>query len=312
MDERTKAAVDATLETELFYNERIIQHPTFGSVRLRRATPAQDRLISEARRKQYHSDLKDDGILSRDEIEAIAIRRGMWAPQLTERITTLTRRTGEAMGILEVIGFTSIEALLDVLNSTVSELLALFGDNEEIRAVIARYGNLDETNGLEDRNAIIAAAPSTQVDDLLDKIDAQRSQIEIVEEMLGIRRELTDLQVKQARLFVDSVESRADRAEELAKVYYCCTLVETGGPLWPTYDDIWNAPAEDVEVLILQLHYFQNGVTLEMEETLEKYGFIKRLGGTKDSSEDAPDQPLPSFDGESAESEPTDSSPATE
>jgi len=312
MDERTKQAVETTLETELLYNERTIRHHKFGEVRLKRPTPAQEKRISEARRRQYHADLRDDSILSRDEIEAIATRRGMWSPALSVRITDLTQRTGEAMAILDAIGFKSMEELLLGYNNTVSDLRALYPEDDEVRAAIVRYFDLTEKPNRTDREAIIDLSPSTVVDDLLDKGETERTQIEVVEQMLKVRRELMELQFKQARLYVDSLESRADRAEELAKVYYCATYAATGEYLWTRYDDIWNAEAEDIEALILELHYFINGVTEEFRESMEKYGFIKRLTDTSPSSENSPDQPQSNSDGESPVNEPTSSSPDME
>lgn len=313
MDERTQQAVETTLTHELIYNERIVQHPRFGAVRLRRPTPEQERLIAEARRKQYHADLKDESILSRDEIEAIAIRRGMWSPELSKKITELTQRVGEAMAILDAIGFKSLDGLLDAFNNAVSDLLKEFED-EEIRAAIRRYFSFDkeEAGKSEDKLKILKAATSSRVDELMEEAENLRAQIRLLENMFEVRKELAELQARQARLFMDSIEARADRAEELARVYYCCTDAATGKHLWPTLDDLWKAPAEDVEFLLLEYHYFANGITEEFREAMEKYGFIRRLTGTKPSSADSPDQPQSNSDGESVGSEPTDSSPAME
>lgn len=312
MDIRTEQAIEATLEAELIYNERVVTHPKFGKVRIKRPTPAEERLISEARRRQYHADLKDDAILSKDEIEAIAIRRGMWSPALTARLKDLTRRTGEAMAILDTIGFESFDDLMASYGAAETDLTVLFGENEEIRPVIRRYFSLGEKPAIADRSAIIDAAPSSRVDDVLEKAEGLRVQIEVLEEMLKLRSELWDLQMKQTRLYVDSLESRSDRAEELAKVYYCMSQAESGGRLWPTVDEIWNAEAEDIEILILEFHYFVHGTTDQTKEAMAKYGFIKRLTDTKPSSESSPVQPQSNSDGESPESEPTASSPDTE
>lgn len=314
MDSRTEHAVEAVLEQELFYNERTIEHPTFGQVCLRRPTPAQERLISEARRKQYHSDLKDDAILSKDEIEAIAVRRGMWSPTLTQKIQDLTVDAGRLAATLDAFGFESMEVLLKDYDQTVSDLLDLYEEEEEVRAAILRYFSMadDAASLTSDRSAILDAAPSTVVDDLVERGEAQKDQIRALEAMFKFRQELNELQVKQARLYVDSLESRADRAEELARIYYCCTQKDSGAPLWPTFADIWNCKAEDMEILVLELAYFVNGISQEYRDKAQKYGFLPRLASMRRSSESSPGQPQSNSDGESQESEVTDSSPATE
>lgn len=311
MDTKTE---DTVLEQELFYNERVIEHPTFGAVCLRRPTPAQERLISEARRKQSHADLKDDSVLSKDEIEAIAVRRGMWSPTLSQKIQELTIDAGRMAALLDAFGFVSMDELLQDFDKTVSDLLALYDEDENVRAAILRYFSLaeDEVAAKADRDAIMDAAPSTVVDDLVEQGEMQKEQIQALETMYKFRQELNDLQVKQARLYVDSLESRAERAEELARVYYCCTNKETGKPLWPTVADIGNCRAEDIEILVLELAYFVHGISDEYRAKAQKYGFLPRLATMKRSSASSPGQPQSSSDGESQESEATDSLPATE
>jgi hypothetical protein len=152
---------------------------------------------------------------------------------------------------------------------------------------------------------------SSAVEDLLEQGERQRTQLELLKQMTEVTKELKDLQKQRTRLFVDSLESRADRAEELATLYYCAVAAETGKRLWPTIADMRSAKIEDVDVILMEYHMFRNGVTDEFRTTLEKYGFHKRLTDTGDSSDASPDQPRPNSDGASAENAQTSSSEAT-
>jgi hypothetical protein len=312
MDTRTQAAIDAQKEHELLHNSRVFSHPTLGTVRLRRPTSDEDRQIGEVRRKQYQRDLRDEEILSRAEIEKIAIRRGMWAPETTERIEDLTRKVGEAIGILDVIGFESLEELLRAYRENVANLYQHAGAEDEVADAVRRFTDLEGKVAAKDRAKIARAATTTEVDDLLDAVTAQRTQIELLHELGKVKRELRDLTERQTRLFLDSIESRTDRAEELARIYYCARHAETGEPLWPTYEEIWHVAPETLEVVITEMHDFLYGVSEEFKKTLGKYGFRKRLTSTPDSSGDSPVQPPSNSDGESAVSEPISSSEATE
>ena len=311
MDTRTEQATDVVLQAELLRNERIIQHPTFGAVRLRRPTPGQERQIADIRRKQYQTDLRNDDILSKDQITALAIKRGMWSEDTQERIDALMKRTGEAMGVLDSVGFKGIEALTKEYLELTAKLSAVLPETDEVKEVVNRYFDLTLKTSLKDRTFLVQQATSTEADDLLDTGDNLRVQIELLQELGKVRKELQTLQEKQTRLFVDSLESRTDRAEELARIYYCATGVETGKPLWPTFEDIWSAPPEEIEVLVLEMHYFVNGVSDEFKETLAKYGFLKRQSDTSGSSDDSPVLPPSNSDGESAETPTTVSSAAT-
>lgn len=312
MDTRTEQAVETTLQSELLYNERIIQHPKFGAVRLTRPTPYQEKLIAEARRKQTHKDMRDPDVLSRDQLEKLAIEKGMWTADMTQRITDLTHKTGEAMGLLDALGFKEFDVVTREFQNALLELLRVFDEDPDTREIISRYYDLTLKPDMKDRSAIMDAAPSTVVDDLLDAADALRTQMDLLNEMFKIRKELNELQAKQVRIFLDSLENRADRAEELATLYYCSADAATGKPLWATYDEIWNARAEDVAFLMDEYHYFRHGITEEFKETLGKYGFIRRLTDTPNSSDDSPDQPQSNSDGESATTTQATSSAPTE
>jgi hypothetical protein len=312
IDARTEDAIDAQLQQELLRNERVVTHPKFGAVRLRRPNPDQERSVGEKRRKQFHADMKDPDILSRDELETLAIARGMWSATMKERIEDLTTRTGQAIGLLDAIGFRDVNSLLADLDKVRASTFEAMAEAPEATEALDRYFNLDVEQTTADRNVILEQATSSAVDDLLDRADTLRQQITILLEMATVRKELSDLNMKQAKLFADSLEARADRAEELARIYYCSSLAATGAPLWPTYEAMWLADTDEVTWLIEQMYFFVHGITEEQMAVLGRFGFLQRLSDTSDSSDDSPAQPQSKPDGEPAESKSNLSSEATE
>lgn len=302
MDQKIERAVELTLEEELIRNARVVEHPTFGQVKIQRPTPRMERMIADERRKQYHKDLKDKTILSRAEIEREAIERGMWSPTDAEKVAELVRKVGGLMGVLEALEYKSLDEVIDAYYRLQRDLIGQF-EQSEVHEAIERYFDLEQQPMQADRSLIWNEAPNTTVDELLDTGDHLRTQIDLLQEMLNVRKELNALQKRQVEIFLDSIESRAERAEELARIYFCCSKAESGLPLWPTFDDAWDADPSDIEVLISEVYYFMHGITEEFKVLLGKHGFIQRVADIEDSSESSQGHPELSLDGELQESE---------
>lgn len=314
---------ETILREELVRNERFIDHPTFGRVCLKRPTPRKERLIAEVRRKQYHKDLQDPDILSKAQLENLAVNRNMWSRDKADRLADLSHKSGEIMGVLDGLGYRSLEDLTGEYQETYEKVSNLLKPKEgeklskrdqksldDATAALERYFDPDEGPSPTDKKLIMDAAPSTEVDDLLDTADRLRVQIDLLRDLSEIQKDLRELQEEQSRLFKDSLESRADRAEELAQIYYCCTAEETGDPLWPEFDGILDADPDDVETLMMEMFYFANGITEELKEILGRHGFTRRVleTDTEDSSESSPEHPTPNSDGEPQENDSTPSS----
>lgn len=318
MDDRTQEAAETTLEHELFFNERVVTHPKLGSIKMTRPTLEHDRLIAEERRRQFQRDIKDPDILSREEIAVLASKRGMWSDDMDKRIDELTAKTGEAMGMLEGLGFKDFDGVLADYDNAVKDVLALFpappeGDeaNVEIRERVFKYFNLsEEAPTFQERTWITDRATSSELDEKMERAELIRTQLDVLKRMGDVNKELDILHVKRTRLFVDSVEARADRAQQLATMFYCCRNADTGTPLWPSIEAMRNAPIEDVDFVMAEYQLFQHGITEEFRSMLSKYGFRKRLSDTGDSSDASPVQPSTNSDGASAASAPTPSSEA--
>jgi hypothetical protein len=299
---------DTILLDEIARNTRTISHPKFGEVRLARPTPRKERMIAEVRGREYHKFLRDESILSRAQLEEIAVRRGIWTEEKGNRLKELQTETGRLMGALDALGYQSLDTVTDAYGEVYARTLGLFEDNEEITRVVDLYFDLDLEPVHADRKKITEAANTTEVDDALDEADELRGQLLLLRSLTTARAEMNKLQFEQAVVFRDSLESRTDRAEELAQIYFCTADAITNKPLWPTYDDIWDTDPEDLDMLIQELFYFMNGITPEFQEILAKHGFTRRVRDIKDQLEDSPAHPTPNSDGEPAEKTLEDSS----
>lgn len=302
MSQDLDTSLEATLEDEIVRNYRYVEHPTFGRIKLQRPTPRITRLIAEERRKQYHRDLKDRNILSRFQIEQEAMERGIWSKEETRRQGELLRLIGVTMGTLEARNFKTLEDVVLEFLKTQKEMLTLFEEIEEAKPAVERFFDLDNPASPSDKALIFSKAPSTRVDELIEEAERLRGIIDEVKKMSEYRRELDSIQDKESQLFSESIEGRADRAERMAQIYYCC-VSDGDKPLWPTFEAMWDAAQEDIEFLILEHYYFTHGITAEFRDILSRHNFIQREPDIAPSSESSPEPPQISSDGEQPQSE---------
>jgi hypothetical protein len=313
-DIRTERSKDVVLLDEVARNERTIHHKKFGGVKFSRPTPRKERLIADVRRMQSNSDLRDPDVFTRDEIEKRYVERGAWSKEKSARMEELTFDVLRMMGQLEGSGYDSVEAVLIDYQTLHLKLLSKMEPGSASAEAVNRYFDMKTEPTYEDRKLILEAATSTEVDDFLEEADLRRTQYDYLNLLADTRKELKELRRAQERMFVDSLESRADRAEEMASLYYCAVSADTGNPLWPTFESMWDEDPQVLAELIMELYYFTHGVDEEMRGFLGKHGIIPRESGnvTRATSGDLPETPLPNSDGESLPSEQTSSSEDSE
>ena len=291
---------DAILLEEIARNEKIVVHPHFGAIRLRRPTPKIERQISEVRGKEYHRALRDPDVLSRAQLEKIARDRGMWSNEQQERLEQLQTRVGELMGVLMIIGYDTPETLSNKFYGAYERLEELFKDDEEALAALGRYFDLNLERGeAADYKILMTRAGSTEVDDLLHEGDECRTEIRVLKQFSEARQELEQLRAEHTNLVKDSVEARAEQSERLAHIYFCTSNAETGKPLWPTIDDLWDAVPSHVEFLLSEIFYFSHGISDLQRGLLEKHAFMPRVRDSEEQSDDSPAHPTPKSGGES-------------
>lgn len=296
---------DKILEHELLTNQRTVYHSQLGHVVIKRPTPAVEIKIGEERRRIYHQDLKNEDVLTTKEVERILEKRGIWNKDMSERMQELTTQSAQMISRLTAAGFDNVTTYYTEVLDTHEELLAKMG--EEHLEAITRIFNMDSALDAKTLKTLTEEAESSTVLDLIEQAQELRRQGELLRDFNNIKNELAEITELHAHFFGDTIEARAQRAERMARVYYCVRKSD-GSPLWDTLDDMWNSDPELVAWVSAQLYYFEYGITEEYARVLQNHGFMERVSDTGLSSDDSQDHPTSNSDGESPEPQQTDSS----
>jgi hypothetical protein len=153
-----------------------------------------------------------------------------------------------------------------------------------------------------DLQRMMEAVQDIEAIEALHVIDDLRDRLHRYIKLQRQRARLAELQLKHTKMFADSVESRRDNTEEMARLYYTTEVVDDAGkplgPVTPTFDGLFELPETVIQWLLLEAYFFLNGIPDEAREYLETFGFLQAEGKK---------EPVPS---ESGESEPSVESPA--
>jgi len=303
---------DSRLEHEIVANKRTLYHDDFGAITLHRPTPREEREISEARRKSYHEDLKNPDVLTKKQIAKNLAERGVWTEEDTKNMQEASGQSSELMAKLTALGFTTGEKLIDELLDLRANLFAEFPEDENdaertaVRESIERFFDISDPGSEDFLTEVLflrSMSTGTHVDDLLARAEMLMHITKLVSEFAEVKMKFNEYAREYAMYFAGSAEARADRYEALAKLYYC-TKNEDGKPLWDNIDEIWDEDPDKIAWLNTQMFYFENGITDEHAEVLERYGFTERAGTSSDKSESSPEVQKSNSDGDFQESEP--------
>ena len=126
--------------------------------------------------------------------------------------------------------------------------------------------------------------------------------------MASCARDIAGPTSAASRIFTDTVESRRDNTEEMARLYVTCERCDANrkpaGPLFPEFDGLWDLPDEAIQWLLIESYFFHNAVPDEARPYLETFGFLRE--GRKESGESAPSEPSPDPQTSSSDSAPAD------
>ena len=350
MDKHELKASDAITEDEVRSGFRIKQLPrvlqavlkadglpVFTTIRLTRINPRKSRRKAELTQAQYHQDLKNDSLLSNEQLLKLNEARGEWDAEKEKQLKTLQEACAKAMGQLYIDGVGDADAWITELKDEVSSFLATLAASEkpaEEQAALkerferwlaynpdrkAEYTTLyAETLGIPEYNSdhdyvrLLEAGLGIDTIDTIGHIDALNERLYRVTQLVKDQEALDQLRDRRLKIFADSVESRRDNTIEMAQLYVTCERWVGGpadeggksdGPVTATFDALYDIPFEVLNWLIVQSYLFQNNMADAAQDYLQKFGFM-----TAD-----PEQPVPSGDsGPSAASpEVPSSSPAT-
>lgn len=337
MDAEAQKRVDGVLEDEVQRGFRIKELPaderavlrSYGlpdipRVRFTRLNPAKRRKVNEVVVRQYHKDLQNKDLLSNEQIMKANVERGEWSPEHDERIKVLQHATNIAMSELYLEGLrdddwnSQLQAAAALFHQLVEEseledltkkkLLAVFDrwaeyNSERMALYTERYAaeqELEAYSAARDLNFIMTNAPHEAAMEQVGIVDEMKDKIERFIRLGKERAELIELQLKHSRIFSESVESRRDSTEELARLYFTCEQVDEKGvplgPVTPTFEELWDLPDEVVQWLTTENYFWSNGIPDVAREYLETFGFIKAdraATSTSGASEASGESPAP-------------------
>jgi len=113
----------------------------------------------------------------RDELIREYERRGIWQPEMAAKVDELSRRLGEAMGLLDSLGFTNFEGLVKAYTTDVQKLTDVFPEDAEWALLVQRVYNVDTQSTLEDRLALNERLPEAAIA-IREEVDQMRAQIQ--------------------------------------------------------------------------------------------------------------------------------------
>jgi hypothetical protein len=338
MEEQTRKRLDSVLEDELQRGYRIKELPetlrkqlefecgaAISRVRFTRLNPAKRRKIAQVVQRQYHKDLQNPEILSHEQILKLVQERGEWSSALDEEMKALGQSTARDMGDLFVDGVAQDSWTGDLLEAAakfrkkVDELVP----KDEKEAVLDRFNRWLEysperrafyteqfaaSQGKEvyspdyDLQKLMMSVSDLEAADALNVIDELRDKLTRYVKLQKDRLRLAELQLKNAKIFADSVEQRRDNAEEMARLYFTTELVDEAdkpvGPIVPEFETLWDFPEPVIQWFLVEAYFFLNGIPDEAREYLQTFGFLEADAGKETisangESEQSAESPAP-------------------
>lgn len=330
---------DTVLLDEIAKNERVIEHPEFGRFIIRRPTHGVEAQIETARTRQINRDLQARDVIEdpitgeRKEVPAFLTRKaradqlrfhGLWTHEDEYMLEEATDRYRDVAFKLEAEGFEGGWKLDEDLNALREKIRSVLGNKADkhkdaIDTVVpylltAAEGERpqDQDTGLsysEARLKLQKVTKKPEMDRLLNEADRLHRLVSLYNEGVKAQAEMVAYRIREISLFSDTLESRADRAAHVAKVFYC-TFTEDHKPVWKTIPDLEKEPSMKLRWLLGEIERFERVEPGETEEDIrrrERFNFLSPYQGTPESSDDSPEAPSSNLDGDSAE-KPTTSS----
>lgn len=314
-EEDLKNAEDRQILHETVTNEKLVNHPTLGAIRLKMPTLETQRKIdaSARARKKYLKEAKDKvedpeapegfryvpAFKSKEQLRKEYEDLGWWTQEQEDKLQNLTRKQMQLLTELEALGFESEEDIYFGLKECREKLFDIFKDSSEETETVIRITIPGIPISTEDESQLKDKAPSTEVDDILQVIIALQNQYSNYAELAGIFSDLSTIQGEYGSLFSDSWQEQLQYYLRLAQVYYCTEKVETGKPIWTSIDELEKDKDLDIVKWVFgELTAFWQGLSDEVREKMAKYGFTSRRNVRNTSSDASPVPAKSSLDGE--------------
>lgn len=312
---------DSQILQEVVFNERIVNHPKLGPIRLRIPNLEIQRKIDAVGRakKKYLKEARDtitaeDGTVtvvpaykSREQLSREYAELGWWTDVEKTRLTELREQHIQNLTELEVLGFESDVAIYQGINDIVTRLFDLCKEEngnipEEVSTALADLSIPGIMPKATDINLLREHGASTEVDDLIERLKNFNKQYNIYIKLAQVYNELTALQSQESQLFSDSWQDQLQYYLRLAQVFYCTERAEDRKPIWPTLNAI--EAEQNIELIrwtFSELNAFWQGISDEQREKMNKYSFTNPRNTEVSSSEGSPVPQESSPDGGSPE-----------
>jgi len=306
-----KTLSDNQILQEISKNERILEHPSLGKIRLRFPTLEIQRKIDNLVRtkKKILKETKDEipdpsapnGIKyipaykSREVLLKEYIDLGWWSKEQEEKLDELSRNQILLMAELELLGFEDENHIYAGINEIRETLLKTVVENaedkERARTSIVNVTVLGSAPPEEDIKFIKENAPSTDTDELINNIFILNRLFNAYSKLAQNYSELIKLQAEQSSLFADSWQEQLQYFTRLAQVYYCVELADEKAPLWSSILELEEDPnSEKVMWAFNELAMFWQGITDDTREKVNKYSFTVRRNTEPQHSEELPEE----------------------
>lgn len=324
-----KTASDNQLFQEIAKNERIVEHPAFGTVRLRFPTLEIQRKIDSLVRtkKKILKEAKDEipdpsapsgvryvpAFKSREFLLKEYSDLGWWSSEQEERLNELSKSQIVLMAELEVLGFEGENEIFEEMNGLREKLLNSVIDNiedkEEAKRAVFNITIVGSDPPEQDVTYVKDNATSTETDEFLERVFALNRLFTTYSRLAQNYSELLKLQSEQSTLFADSWQDQLQYFTRLAQVYYCIETVRDRKPLWATLSELEaDSDSEKVMWAFNELAMFWQGITDETRDKVEKYSFTLRRNTEPQQLEDSQEDQNSLSDGNIQENEPISSS----
>jgi len=285
--------------------------PTWPAVRFHKLTHKMRRDIATAVQRKYNADLQDAGLLSTAELMKLTVKRGEWSLENDARIEELQQRVGELMRGLSAPRGERHLAWTQRLNDAYQELRKILLEAQpDIVPVYDRWANYDPANlavysGMyapeqggssyshdADYQRLAEQVPFESID-LLEEVNQLTDHMRDFLLLNELQAELRDLSDRRARIFAESIENRREMAESMIRLEALTQWADKDGKPQGPIKGADGLPTPVLDWLLVECHFFLQGVPQETREYLQQWGFLPapQESGSSASSDASPAEP---------------------
>lgn len=283
---------DVLALNEIVQNKRTIEHPQHGTFVIRRPNFNIEAQIKTAEVRQVNADLQLRTVLedpdrgTTREVPAILTRKaradqlnfhGLWTDKEIADVEEAVDAYREVCAQLEIAGFEGGWVLEEEIEELQTKLRAAVGDSELIKDVAPDLLDAStEEEFAKARSELSLRAKNPEVDDLLENAARVHRLVALYNKGIKAHADFVVRKVRELELFAETVESRAERAVQVAKVFYCAALPNGERP-WNTTQELMSESTDKVRWLFSEIERFERmdpGESAEESRRKERFNFL--------------------------------------